>query len=140
MYWVVNRIHFVCKCVQKSYSTSWSINQQILLLHRYQLADLAPYGILPSPSKYEVIDTTVPFLIEPYRLVVPWPKPESRLLAPIRPFQPLVICSYIFVNAWWNKINNELYFWGLAFSWSDSSGDADCPSLSDFPLPKIHRQ
>lgn len=29
--------------------------------------------------------------MEPYYIVVPWPKEESRLLAPIHPFQPMVI-------------------------------------------------
>lgn len=27
-------------------------------------------------------------MMEPYYIVVPWPKEQSRLLAPIRPFQP----------------------------------------------------
>ena len=41
------------------------------------------------------IDISVPIISEPYKLVVPWPKYESRLFAPIRPFQPLVSCSSI---------------------------------------------
>jgi hypothetical protein len=40
--------------------------------------------------KYQQIDFSVPKMIEPYIIIVPWPKEESRLLAPIRPFQPMV--------------------------------------------------
>lgn len=48
------------------------------------------FGLVPSPAKYQVIDISVPIIITPYRLVVPWPKEMSRLLAPILPFQPMV--------------------------------------------------
>ena len=34
---------------------------------------------------------TIPYKIEPWHLIVPWPKEESRLLATIRPFQLPVI-------------------------------------------------
>ena len=36
------------------------------------------------------VDLSIPIYSEPYRLLVPWPAEENRLLAPIRPFQPLV--------------------------------------------------
>lgn len=51
---------------------------------------MAPFGIIPSPEKYQMIDMSVPVMIEKYYIVVPWPNEESRLLAPIRPFQPIV--------------------------------------------------
>lgn len=51
---------------------------------------MAPFGIIPSPEKYQIIDMSVPVMIEKYHIVVPWPKEQSRLLAPIRPFQPTV--------------------------------------------------
>ena len=38
----------------------------------------------------KVVDLSVPSMIEPYGIVVPWPKEESYLLAPIRPFQSMV--------------------------------------------------
>ena len=41
------------------------------------------------------MDISVPMEIEPYGLIVPWPKEESRLLAPIRPFQPMVIYKWL---------------------------------------------
>ena len=100
------------------------------------MADLAPYGLLPSPSKYEVIDMSVPFYMEPYRIVVPWPQPESPLLAPIRPFQPLVhwILLYYIQSNVHTRINCCILHLGLALSWSDFSGDADRPRLSDWSL------
>lgn len=39
---------------------------------------------------YLQADLSVPLMIAPFRIAVPWPATESRLLAPIRPFQPLV--------------------------------------------------
>ena len=44
------------------------------------------------------MDISVPIEIEPYGLIVPWPKEESRLLAPIRPFQPMVIYKWLSYN------------------------------------------
>jgi len=55
-----------------------------------QEVDLSAFGIDLSHSINEKIDISVPVIQEPYRLVVPWPSEESRLLAPIRPFQPWV--------------------------------------------------
>ena len=52
---------------------------------------MAIFGLLSSHSKYQLVDLTVPFSIEPWHLIVPWPKEESRLLATIRPFQLPVI-------------------------------------------------
>ena len=52
---------------------------------------MAPFGIIPNPEKYQMVDMSVPILIESYFIVVPWPAEESRLLAPIRPFEPYVI-------------------------------------------------
>ena len=48
------------------------------------------FGLIPSHAKYQVADFTVPILAEPWHFIVPWPKKDSRLLAPIRPFQPPV--------------------------------------------------
>ena len=52
--------------------------------------DIFAIGLVASASAYSQIDITVPVMMEPFRLIVPWPKEESRLLAPIRPFQPIV--------------------------------------------------
>jgi hypothetical protein len=49
------------------------------------------FGLISSHSKYQLVDLTVPFAIEPWHLIVPWPKEEGRLLATIRPFQLPVI-------------------------------------------------
>lgn len=46
--------------------------------------------MIQSHSKYLVVDLTIPIVMEPFPIIVPWPKKENRLLAPIRPFQPLV--------------------------------------------------
>jgi len=50
---------------------------------------MSALGFAPSLN-YSQIDLSVPVMIQPYRLIVPWPDEESRLLAPIRPFQPVV--------------------------------------------------
>ena len=56
-----------------------------------QEVDLSAIGIDSlSHALYQKIDFSVACIQWPYRLVVPWPKEETRLLAPIRPFQPLV--------------------------------------------------
>ena len=76
------------------------------IVMKFKKADIAPNGFGMAWSKYQVVDLSVPIMIEPYRIVVPWPKEQSRLLAPIRPFQPLVsghslinlILYKIFVN------------------------------------------
>lgn len=54
--------------------------------------DLGAIGVTLYLKHYQQqnIDLSVPIIIEPYKLVVPWPEEENRLLAPIRPFQPLV--------------------------------------------------
>ena len=62
-----------------------------------QEVDMAPFGIMPSPEKYQIIDMSVPVMIEQYYIVVPWPKEKSRLLAPIRPFQPIVMMIYVLI-------------------------------------------
>ena len=59
-----------------------------------QQADLMISGFVANPERYKIIDISVPVLIDPYHLVVPRPKEESRLLAPVRPFQPIVSLYY----------------------------------------------
>jgi hypothetical protein len=53
-------------------------------------------GIPLSIKAYQQCDLSNPILNQPYDLIVPWPKEESRLLAPIRPFQPMVIYIVVF--------------------------------------------
>ena len=55
-----------------------------------QEADILAIGLVASPLAYSQVDISVPVMMEPFRLIVPWPEEESRLLAPIRPFQPIV--------------------------------------------------
>ena len=57
--------------------------------------DVTAFGLTSSYAKYQVIDLSIPMMIEPYSIVVPWPKEESRLLAPIRPFQPPVMNTFV---------------------------------------------
>ena len=62
-------------------------------LFRYLLmqeADFLVLGFVASETKNKLVDLSVPFMIEPHRIIVPWPKEESRLLAIIRPFQSYV--------------------------------------------------
>ena len=58
---------------------------------------MAAFGIVPSHSKYLATDFTVPILADPFYIIVPWPKEQSRLLAMIRPFQyPVSILLLLF--------------------------------------------
>lgn len=49
---------------------------------------------IPTPDRLKEMDFTIPLVITRYRFLVPWPKEESRLLAPIRPFQSMVAYSF----------------------------------------------
>ena len=42
---------------------------------------------MPTPEKKLFMDFTTPVVISPYQFVVPYPQAESRLVAPIKPFQ-----------------------------------------------------
>jgi hypothetical protein len=65
--------------------------------------DISAIGVDMLHHVFQKIDVSVPVMIEPYRLVVPWPDEESRLLAPIRPFQPLV-------NDIYHNFSSKLFF------------------------------
>ena len=54
---------------------------------------MSALGFDPSLN-YSEIDLSVPVMIQPYRLIVPWPDKESCLLAPLRPFQPVSLYSF----------------------------------------------
>ena len=56
---------------------------------------MLPFGMVASHARYQIVDLSYPVQLAPMRIVVPWPSEESRLLAPIRPFQPMV-CSIFF--------------------------------------------
>ena len=55
-----------------------------------QEADVLVTGLALSHARFLISDPSTCILIEPLRLLVPWPKEQSRLLAPILPFQPAV--------------------------------------------------
>ena len=56
-----------------------------------QVVDLAPCGVAISHSKYEEVDLSIPWLIQPIRMVVPWPEDgNENLIAITRPFEPPV--------------------------------------------------
>ena len=52
-----------------------------------QAADMMANGLVMSHAKFLDFDIGSYMVIEPFRMLVPWPREESRLLAPIRPFQ-----------------------------------------------------
>ena len=60
-------------------------------------ADITALGLVAVPEIVKLIDASVPVMMNPLRLLVPWPEEESRLLAPIRPFQLTVnyICQMV---------------------------------------------
>ena len=56
----------------------------------FKEVDIAAFGLLQSPEKNRLVDLSVPVMMKPYRLVIPWPE-EKRvgrkdMLAPLRPF------------------------------------------------------
>lgn len=53
-------------------------------------------GLVITPDRKERMDYTSMIWTEPFTLVVPKPEQESRLLAFIRPFQPLVNYKFSF--------------------------------------------
>ena len=70
--------------------------------------DIAPCGVSMSQSRFKTVDFTIPWLIDPLRLVVPWPKEEhQQLIAVTRPFQMAVSffsnltnVTYLFMKAY----------------------------------------
>lgn len=57
--------------------------------------DFAPLGLIPSPDRNAQVDFSFPTGMEPFRLVVPYPKEESRLFATVRPFQSSVCMTIL---------------------------------------------
>jgi len=56
-----------------------------------QEADIAVTQMLLSWSLFNRLDVSIPLYTAGSALIVPWPEEESRLLAPIHPFQPMVL-------------------------------------------------
>jgi len=48
------------------------------------------------------LDVSIPLFSTGTALLVPWPDEESRLLAPVHPFQPTVISIFNFYFNTWN--------------------------------------
>jgi len=80
---IINGVSIKSIAIKKKGFTEYCVNYE-------QEVDLAPVGLMPNPQKYQQIDFSVPISMDPCRLVVPYPKEESRLMAPLRPFQPTV--------------------------------------------------
>ena len=78
----------------------------LFLFHHLKETDLAMSGLMSSHSRYQKCDFSTPTMIESFKLVVPYPKEESRLLAPIRPFQPMVSRLYKLRVGTLNVISN----------------------------------
>jgi len=57
-----------------------------------QEADIAPSGVASSIVVYERVDQSIPWLIQPFRMIVPWPEEQNNndLMAAIRPFNSMV--------------------------------------------------
>ena len=60
-------------------------------------ADIGPCGVGSSIVVYERCDISIPWLIQPLRMVVPWPKEQQTndLIAAIRPFHSTVMLILI---------------------------------------------
>jgi hypothetical protein len=60
--------------------------------------DFCTYGFVATPDRVELMDFSILVQIDHYRFLMRYPDAKSRLLGPIRPFQPTVT----FVS---NKLN-----------------------------------
>lgn len=56
-----------------------------------QEVEVVTYGIGLNLDHCTRLDCSRSLIASPYGLMVPWPEEESRLLAAIKPFQPIVI-------------------------------------------------
>ena len=52
--------------------------------------DICSYGFVATPERVELMDFAIVKQIAPYRFLLRYPDPKSRLLGPVRPFQPTV--------------------------------------------------
>ena len=55
-----------------------------------QEVDIISIGFSPTADRIVFMDFSTPLIVQPNRLVVPFPKEESRLLATVMPFQSMV--------------------------------------------------
>ena len=53
--------------------------------------DICTYGFVATPERVELMDFSILVEMNRYRFILRYPEPKSRLLGPIRPFQPTVI-------------------------------------------------
>ena len=62
-----------------------------------QDADIAPGGVSSSITVYDKCDVSIPWLIQPYRMIVPWPEEQHNndIIAAARPFDSLVFVLLI---------------------------------------------
>ena len=51
-----------------------------------------------NPDQFRRMDVSIVFYSSGTALLVPWPEEQSRLLAPIRPFDSTVLYIYIYLN------------------------------------------
>ena len=51
---------------------------------------MASTGFVLTYERYKLMDISIPVLLQDYRIAQAYPTEESRLLAPIHPFAPLV--------------------------------------------------
>ena len=65
-------------------------------------ADICTYGFMATPERVELVDFSILVEIDHYRFLVRYPDPKSRLLGPIRPFQPTV--TFVSVKLKYNLI------------------------------------
>ncbi len=64
-------------------------------MRNLQEVDIATTDFVLYLSLFSRFDVSIPLYTAGVALIVPWPDEESRLLAPIHPFQPTVILIHI---------------------------------------------
>jgi len=57
----------------------------------YQEVDMVSTEMVCNPDQFRRMDVSVVFFSAGNALLVPWPEEQSRLLAPIRPFDSTVL-------------------------------------------------
>jgi phage shock protein PspC (stress-responsive transcriptional regulator) len=64
-----------------------NLNYSSQLNNLVQEVDLSAYGYVPTAERIQMFDFTIPALYDQYRFMVQYPKEQSRLWGPVRPFQ-----------------------------------------------------
>ena len=73
--------------------------------------DICTYGFVATPERVQLMDFSIVAEIDNFRFIMRYPDAKSRLLGPVRPFQPIVIFLSDLLKHYLTIISNKV--WGL---------------------------